>query len=190
MGSHSKLKGTRLTHTEFDVLNPPVLEAEQIVLAASYTDVSKAETEKQECFDINVKGVLNVLEAYPDTPIIYISSEYAAKPVNFYSLTKSLAEQLIILRGNYLIIRTLFKPFPWPYDYAFTDQFTLGGYVTDVAPRIDKAIEEWDKQNSLIYIGDGQGRKTMFELAKRTKHDVKENSIKDMKVKLPHDYIG
>lgn len=158
-----------------------------IIHCAGYTNVEQAEVSRKECFDVNVGGTLNLLNAYPNIPFVYISSEYAHNPVNFYSLTKSLAEQLVIHHSApYLIIRTLFKPYPWPYEKAFKDQWTMGDYVTYIAPKIDKVIEEWDKTSKLIYIGTG--RKTMYEMATETKPNVIGNSIKDMKVKLPYDY--
>ncbi len=107
--------------------------------------------------------------------------------MNFYSLTKSLAEQLVVSHtAPYLIIRTLFKPYPYPFEYAFTDQWTNGDTVNVIAPLIEKTILEWDKESKIIYVGTG--RKTMFELAKKSKPDVKPNTISDMKVRIPNDY--
>lgn len=158
-----------------------------IVHAAAYTKVEAAETERRKCYETNVTGTLNLLLAYPNTPFIFISSEYSHNPINFYSLTKAMAEQLVMSHtAPWMIIRTLFKPYPWPYEKAFKDQFTQGGYVTEIAPKIDKAIMEWDKKSKLIYIGTG--RRTMLELAQETKPDVIPNSIKEMKVKIPSDY--
>lgn len=168
----------------------PEKDIDLIVHCAAYTNVAKADENgygKDDCFRTNVNGTHNLLMAYPNVPFVYISSEYAHNPVNFYSLTKSLAEQLVTYHsGPYLIIRTLFKPYPWPYEKAFKDQWTMGDYVTYIAPKIDKAIEEWDFKSKLIYIGTG--RKTMYEMATETKPNVIGNSIKEMKIKIPSDY--
>jgi len=190
LASYLKLEADRPSHKELDLLKPIVAkDYDLIVHAAAYTNVEKAETDRKQCFKVNVYGTLNLLEAYSTVPFVFISSEYAKNPVNFYSLTKSLAEQLVTMhQAPYLIIRTLFKPTPWPFDKAFQDQWTLGSYVNKIAPLIDKAIMEWDKKSKLIYIGYG-GRKTMLELAKETKPDVIPNSIKEMKVKIPSDYV-
>lgn len=194
LGRHLKLQADRPAHNQLDITQQPSINwdvynyYDLIVHAAAYTDVQNAETDKLECFNINVTGTLNLLNTYPNSPFVFISSEYAHNPVNFYSLTKSLAEQLVTYHSApYLIIRTLFKPNPWPYKKAFKDQFTMGSYVDKIAPLIDKAIEEWDRKSKLIYIGYG-GRKTMYELAKETRPDVIPNSIKDMKVSIPSDY--
>jgi dTDP-4-dehydrorhamnose reductase len=188
LGRHLKIEADRPTHNELDITKPIEPKSyELIVHCAAWTKVEQAETDRLECFDVNVRGTLNLLNAYSNTPFVYISSEYARNPVNFYSLTKSLAEQLVTYHAApYLIIRTLFKPYPWPYAYAFKDQHTMGDYVTYIAPKIDKVIQEWDRKSKLIYVGTG--RKTMYEMALETKPDVIGNSIKDMKVKLPYDY--
>lgn len=159
-----------------------------IIHAAAYTDVQGAENDQQKCFDVNVKGTLNLLNAFPDTSIVYISSEYAHNPVNFYSLTKKMAEDLVLYRGNCLIIRTLFKTNPWPFEKAFTDQYTQGDYVDIIAPLIEEEIKRWGRKGKrLVYVGTG--RKTIYDLAVRTKPDVIPNSIKDMKVPVPKDYL-
>jgi len=198
LGKYLKVEADRPTHSEMDITKPivrwdkdyPVGHLPQydlIVHCAAYTDVQGAESNKGKCFDVNVKGTLNLLEAYPNTPIVYISSEYAHKPKNFYSLTKYFAEELVKQHPNYLIIRTLFKATPWPFEKAFTDQWTQGDYVDVIAPLIDEEIRDWSgKGKRTIYIGTG--RKTIYELAKITKPDVIPNSIKDMKVPVPADY--
>lgn len=185
-----KINAWRPSHSDFDITKEiPKVNLDLIIHCAAYTDVKGAETDKQACFDVNVQGTINLIKAYPYTPFVYISSEYAKNPVNFYSMTKRLGEDILrATHPKYLIIRTLFKPKPWPYPKAFDDQWTLGGYVNEVAPRIEQAINDWDRKPSLIYVGDGRGRKTMFELAQRTKPNVIANSIKEMEVPIPDDY--
>lgn len=161
-----------------------------IIHAAAYTDVIEAEKEKNQCYLVNVTGTINLLKAFPDTPFVYISSEYAKKPTNYYAQTKKLAEIEVKKRkAPYLIIRTLFKPNRFPFSKAFTDQYTQGDYVDIIAPLIVKKIENWDKKTSkTVYVGTG--RKTIFELAKRTRPDVIECSVDDItEVKLPKDYV-
>ena len=175
------------SHKEFDITKNIIFTSYDLIIhAAAYTDVQKAETEKLECFNTNVYGTLHLLNNFPKTPFVYISSDYAHKPVNFYSLTKSLAEQLVMTHPNYLIIRTLFKPNPYPFDKAFVDQYTQGDYVDVIAPLIAQEIINWNKKSKLIYIGTG--RKTMYELALKTRA-VDGNSVKDMKIKIPCDYL-
>jgi len=192
LGRNLKIEADRPSHEELDICNLKIDKGyDLIVHSAAYTNTTKAEIDRLKCFDVNVTGTLNLLEAFKDTPFVYISSEYAYNPVNFYSLTKSLAEQLVKEHKNYLIIRTLFKPYPYPYERAFVDQWTNGDTVDKIAPLIDKEIEEWDgKGKRAIYIGTG--RKTLFELAKVSKPDVLPITIKEWseitKIKYPYDY--
>lgn len=188
LGRHLKIEADRPTHKELDItqiIKPKSYDL--IIHAAAMTEVARAEMDKWECFNVNVNGTLNLLLSYPDTPFVFISSEYSHNPVNFYSITKSMAEQLVMTHPNYLIIRTLFKPRPWPFDKAFIDQWTRGDYVDVIAKKIDKEIKEWDFKSKLIYVGTE--RKIMFDLARETKPDVKPNSVKDIKgVRIPSDY--
>ena len=186
---------------ELDITNPKTFdkfvrrEYELIIHCAAYTDVPKAEIEPSKCLEVNANGTLNISRSFEDTPLVYISSEYAKKPTNFYGMTKGIAEKLIHLdRGSYegmgyLIIRTLFKPNPFPWKKAFTDQYTQGDYVDIIAPLIAKKIKNWNKvQCGIVYVGTG--RKTMFDLAKRTRPDVKPISVEDIKeVTIPKDYL-
>lgn len=158
-----------------------------IIHAAAYVDVQKAEIEKRECFTVNVQGTINLIDTFPEVPIVYISSEYAHNPVNYYSETKLAGETVVkALAKNYLIIRTLFKKSPFPYAKAFKDQMTQGDYVDVIAPMIAQQIVDWKFDNKTIYIGTG--RKTMFDLAKRTRPDIESCSVKDVSgVRLPQD---
>ncbi len=188
MGSYLKLKADRPSHDELDITKPIVPKPyDLIVHAAAYTDVQGAEINKLSCFQTNVYGTLNLLTAYPNTPFVFISSEYAFKPINFYSLTKYMAEKVVETVPNYMIIRTLFKATPWPYEKAFVDQWTQGDSVDVIAPLIDKEIANWDRKGKkLIYVGTG--RKRIYDIAIKSKPGVTPNSIKEMKVPIPSDY--
>jgi dTDP-4-dehydrorhamnose reductase len=188
------------THKQVDITDSGIKGSkgiyDLIIHCAAYTDVVLAEKEPTKCLDINVFGTLNLLRAFPEVPFVYISSEYVKNPVNFYSKTKQLAEEIIELESmpyeggrSYLIIRTLFKPNPFPWDKAFIDQYTQGDYANIIAPLIVKEIKKWNKINSkIVYVGTG--RKTIYELAIRTKPGVKKVSVNDIKeVKLPKDYL-
>ena len=165
----------------------PLPKVDLIIHAAAYTNVERGEGESGSVLKTNVLGTYNLITAYPNIPFVYISSEYAAQPVNVYAKSKRMAELIVEqLCPKYLIIRTLFKPRPYPYEYAFTDQFTRGDYVDVIGKLVAMEIAKWDYENKIVHIGTG--RKTMFELAKQTKPDVKPNSVLDMKVRLPNDY--
>lgn len=182
------LKGQYPTKNEFDITKikkTPICDL--VVHMAAYTNVDKAETERFECFNINVNGTYQLLKHFPDKPIVFLSTEHVnAEGVYFQS--KLIGELLIRnLAKKYLIIRTLFKPNPWPWEYAFTDQMTQGDYIDVITPLITKAIEDWDGESKTIYVGTE--RKSMFELAKKTKPNVKPNSVDELPLKRPKDYL-
>jgi dTDP-4-dehydrorhamnose reductase len=163
-----------------------------IIHMGAYTDVKKAETvDKNKCFMVNVYGTFNLVQNYKNTPFIYISTEYAHNPINVYSLTKKLGEEIVKTHPKHLIIRTSFKPNPFPFSKAYIDQYTQGDYVDVIAKLLAKKIKEWNRKTcKLEYLGTE--RKTMFELAKRTRPDVKPNKVNDYFKKtgilVPKDY--
>lgn len=191
-GSNGKL-GTELRKhinvTDFDsdiTRQFSAKDNELVIHAAAYTYVGEAEDDAKNVFETNVFGTWNLVNAYKDKPFVYISTEYAKNPLGVYALTKYLGEEVVKLHPNHLIIRTLFKPRPWPFDVAYEDQYTQGDYVDVIAKLIVDKIQSWDKKTSeLCYVGTG--RKTMLELARQTKPDVKANKVTNPII--PRDYI-
>lgn len=167
---------------------------ELIVNCAAYTKVELAEIEKEECYKTNVLGVRNLTQF--DIPILHISTAYvfdgtkgnyreydAVNPLNYYSLTKALAEEVLLATGNRLI-RTLFKPRPWPFYAAYTDQITTGMYVDEAAKEINQAIDSYVELPDIVHIGGK--RQTIYELARESK-DVKKMSRLEVNANLPED---
>lgn len=184
------IMGTAPTHQEMDINDYTALEkykdASMVIHCAAYTNVAKAEIDKEECFKTNVIGTMRLCNVFRNAYFIYISSEYVKNPVNFYSQTKMWAEWQVQKLPKHLIIRTLFKPNPFPYEYAFVDQYTQGDYVDKIAPMI--VAEVMAGRKGIVEIGTG--RKTMFELARQTRPNIKGISVDDVKdVKLPKDYL-
>lgn len=170
----------------------PKGEYDLVLHMGAYTDVAKAEKEQEKCMLTNVMGTFNIVQAYKDTPIIYISTEWAHKPLGVYALSKQLGEEIVKTNSAYLILRTLFKPNPWPFEFAYGDQMTQGDYVDVVAEILANTAKTWDRKTSETKFL-GTNRKTILELARRTKPDVKENSVDDWNKKLgkrlvPYDY--
>lgn len=158
----------------------------------AFTDVKKAEYEPHKCFQTNAYGTFNMVQTYKDTPFVYISTEYAKNPLGVYAMTKRLGEEIVKIHPRYLIIRTLFKPRPFPFPEAYVDQYTQGDYVDVIAKVIKDIVLNWDREKSgLVYAGTG--RKTIFKLAKKTRPDVKPNYVDDYNKKIgmnliPKDY--
>ncbi len=90
---------------------------------AAYTNVTRAETDRKSCFNVNVKGVTNLVKAAKkhDITLIHISSDYVfdgkkkkpysendiPNPLNYYGATKLMGETIIKQHlKKYFIIRT------------------------------------------------------------------------------------
>jgi len=175
--------------SKMDITKPKTLKGnyDVVIHCSAYTNVPQAEIEKDKCFAINVTGTYNMVKAFPKAYFVYISTEHVyPEPLNFYCNTKLWGEEMVkSYHDNFLIIRTLFKKNPFKYEYAFFDQITGGDYVDVITPIIVKEILK--QRRGTINIGTGS--KTMLELARRTKPDIKANSVDDIKnVKLPKDY--
>lgn len=118
-----------LGRKELDIVNKEAIrvlfdkeEFDYCVNTAAYTNVEKAESEKEKAFLINEDGVKNLAKQCKknNTTLIQISTDYVfdgkkklykerdiKNPLNFYGMTKSLAEDYIIKNlKNYSIIRS------------------------------------------------------------------------------------
>ena len=169
-----------------------------IIHAAAWTDVAGAEQQKEKVWAVNVTGTENIAKAAAGRRLVYISTDYVfdgergnyteedtPNPQNYYALTKLMGEAVIKQYPNTLIIRTAFKKNgPWPYEKAFTDQWTSHEFVSTLAPEILQAALMTDLKG-IVHIA-GQ-RKTMYDLARRASPDVGKMSIRDASVKLPRD---
>lgn len=166
---------------------------DMIVHMGAYTDVKKAEVEKIKCFNTNVLGTFNLVNKFKYIPFVYISTEYANFPLGIYALTKRLGEEIVATHPNHIIVRTSFKPRPFPFPKAYGDQYTQGDYVDIIAQVIADIINTWDRKTSgLVYAGTG--RKRMIDLARQTRPDVEENSVDDYNREIgmeliPKDYL-
>ena len=161
----------------------------------AYTDVGKAEYEKRECYKVNVFGTEQLATRSPR--FIYMSTEYVfdgekgnykerdvPAPVNFYSMTKLLGEYVATKSPRYSIIRTLFKPNPYPHPAVPTDMWTSGDYVDVIAEKIAKAVENEETLPRVIHIGTG--RKNLYQLALKTR-EVQPTKRLSIPVRLPRD---
>lgn len=173
-----------------------------VVHAAAYTNVAGAETEKALCWRVNVEGTRNLVRAAlgRDLHFVHISTDYVfwgdvggyreddpVGPVrNYYALSKLVAEEVVRILPHHLIIRTSFRPSPFPYPVAFYDLFTSQDYLEVIAPQIVLALRNLDKipYNTLHIATE---RKSVYELARRTRPEVEQQSRETAKVLLPED---
>ena len=197
------------TEAEMDITRPEhisaALDAHRptvVIHAAAYTDVAAAESSREICWAVNVGGTRNVVREVARRGIflVHISTDYVFEgtcggygeddpvgPVrNYYSLSKLAAEELARFAPEHLVIRTSFRPRQWPYPVAFEDVHTSQDYVDVIAPEIALAIRRCREiPHRTLHIATE--RKSVFELARRRRPDVRAGSRKQAGVDLPED---
>lgn len=195
--------------TELDITQPNTIaealkrhRSQVLVHAAAYTDVAAAEREQEQCWSVNVAGTRNTVRAATDAGVflVHISTDYVfagttgrykegdplGRPRNYYALSKLAAEEIVRSAPRHLVIRTSFRPRDWPHPVAFTDMFTSQDYVDVIAPEIALAIAHCREiLHGTLHIATE--RKSVYELARRRKPDVRAGSKREAKVDLPDD---
>lgn len=173
-----------------------------IVHAAAYTNVSGAEQDRQACWQTNVVGTRHIAAAANgvEAKLVHISTDYVfsgeeggyqeddvpGPVVNYYSLTKLVAEEAARAARRHLIVRTSFRPREFQHPAAFSDVYTGQDYVDVIAPEIALAVRHaLDIEDRVLHIVTE--RKSVYELARRRKPDVKEGKRADAGVLLPGD---
>lgn len=148
-------------------------------------DTSTYSPDSNNHWNINFYGVIQLVDYCNKTGIklVHISTDYIYGgsvsgcseedvPVhcrNWYTYTKLLGDGYVkAMSKNYLLIRTSFKPKPFPYKRALTIQKGNFDYVDVIAKLIIKLINK----NAKGVFNVGTDIKTVYELAKRTKPDV------------------
>lgn len=161
-----------------------------ILHMGAFTDVALAEKQAHKCFLANVFGTFSMVHKYMDTPFVYISTEYAHEKLGVYAQSKYLGEEVVKAHPRHLILRTSFKPNIFPFPKAYTNQFTQGDEVGIIAKLLAERVKNWNFKNGHEFLGTG--RKTIFELAKKSRPDVEPMLVEDYdptgKI-IPHDYI-
>lgn len=175
---------------------------EVIVHAAAYTDVGRAEHDRDSCWRINVIGTRHMSQAANEigAKLVHISTDYVfsgdhgnyrevdtpGPTANFYALTKLVAEEAARAARQHLILRTSFRPRQFQYPVAFSDVYTGQDYVDVIAPLVTEAVlHALEIQDEVVHIATE--RKSVFELARRRNPAVREGFRADVPVPLPAD---
>lgn len=142
--------------------------------------------DKQSHWNTNYRALSNLVDYCSENKkkIIHISTDYIYSnsidnaseedvPVhcaNWYGYTKLLGDAYVQLKANdYLLIRTTQKKSPFTYEYAYINQIGNFDYVDKIVPIIIQLINK----NAIGIFNVGTDIKTMYDLAKETKSDVK-----------------
>jgi len=183
------------------------IELDEVIISAAITDVIGCNCVKKDlALQVNGKapGIIarEAIKHNKNILITYISSDYvfngnsggyyeyeSINPVynNYYAFTKAAGEMSLSVFKNVRIIRTSFCDNIWPYDNAFEDQFTSRDTISIIGPLISSYINS--VTIGIVHIGTK--RKSVYELARRLKPDVKPSSrldvIKRTGVNIPYD---
>jgi dTDP-4-dehydrorhamnose reductase len=175
---------------KFDFTKPETYELwlkypyDIIINCIAHTDTY--DKDRQKHWDVNYKGVIDLVDMcnkynkkliHISTDYIYTNSREDASeedvPVhcnNWYGYTKLLGDGYVQAKSNdFLLLRGTHKKEPFTYDKAWLNQVGNFDYVSVISDLIIKLI---NKDCSGVY-NIGTETKTMYDLAKRTKSDVK-----------------
>jgi len=195
------------SRSELDVTQPATIESTLkhykpmlVIHAAAYTNVAQAEIDKEQCWQVNVKGTRALVQAARELRLFHISTDYVFAGTtgnyreedvvgpgrNYYAESKLVAEELVRMHPNHIAVRTSFRPNVWPYPTAFNDLYTSQDYLDVIAPEIALLIKH-HAQCFFDTMHIATERKSVFELAKRRSDTVQPGSKRDAKVELPDD---
>lgn len=176
------------THNDLDITIEEAVstfivdkQIDVIINCAAYTNVEKAEDDKDTCYNINVNGVKNLAKAIKQTngTLIHISTDYVfnglkntpydetdvCSPTSVYGTTKREGE-LAIMReiDNYIIIRTswLYSKFSHNnFVYKMLNRIKNGEYIKVVYDQVGCLTNAEDLAFAIIKIvNEGQLNKT------------------------------
>ena len=184
---------------EFNIVNFDSLLAYEIpetpdilIHCAAYTDVKASEVDFLTALDSNIIGTCNIIKycKINNIKLIHISTDHVfdgldghylphskINPVAKYAKSKAAAEIAASMYDNCLIIRTSFFPVKFPYEKAFTDQYSSKDYVDIIAPKVLKAA----LSDSKGIVHCGSPRESIYNIAKRRSPDVIPIQRKDFK---------
>ncbi len=173
-------------------------QPEVVLHLAAYTDVTKAEQERERAWAINVRGTAN-LAKHTLGRFVHFSTDYVfdgergmyletdtPSPANFYSLTKTVGEEAARHARRALIVRTSFKDSQWRYPMAFEDQFTSADFTDVIANEMLALMMHLPMvEHDVLHVATE--RKSIYELARRRTPEVKPGSRLKANVHIPPD---
>ena len=187
------------SHSDLDITNNEMVfdyfsknEFDSIIHTAAMTSVRQCESEKKLCWNSNVVGTKNLVDATTEfrsnSKFIYVSTACVFDghtgmykessipyPENFYALTKLIGEQFAKNLKNHIIIRTNFVgKQKWMHPKAFTDRFGTYLFAENVASAI-REIFDANIEGIIHVVGDK--KLSMYDLAKITTPSIKPMTI-------------
>ena len=188
-----KKNGIDLRNFNSFVDNTQIIFADVIINCIGFTETYSRE--RQTNWDVNYIGVINLVNwcNQHGKKLIQISTDYVYAntiknrnseddvPVHFcswYAYTKLLADGYVqAISKNYLLVRTNFKPRPYPWKRAWDNIHGNFDYVDVIGKLIIQLIEK----NAQGVYNVGTEPKTYYELAIQTNKEVERS--------VDHDFL-
>jgi dTDP-4-dehydrorhamnose reductase len=169
-----------------------LFQPDVVIHCAGFANSLAAETHREECHWLNVKGTRNMADAAQGRRFVYVSTDYVfdgkqgnyseaddVSPVNWYGETKAAGEEVALSHDYALVLRAPFRADPpWGFARAFTDQWTSCDWATVRAWEIMRAALMVDL-TGILHIGSAC--RSIYEMA---------NSVSDVGPMLRAEVVG
>src|SRR5579859_370715 len=143
---------------EFDVTKYELMEkyaqahgCDEVVHAAAFTSPPLVDKDPAKAMEVNIIGTANLVKLCMKfgARLVYICTDYvfpgdkgqydetdSVNPVNKYAWSKLGGECAVRMYDKALIVRTTFGPDRFPYERAFTDQWTSREPVSTISRKL------------------------------------------------------
>jgi dTDP-4-dehydrorhamnose reductase len=172
-------------------------DPEIIIHCAAYADTQACQFSRTDAWRINVIGTKNMVRAARGRRFVYVSTDYVfagdqgmyreadvPAPLNYYGITKLVGELIALEHANTLVLRAPFRAGPpWPYERAFTDQWTSSRFASEVVPDVIASAQM--PLCGILHLGGN--RRAIYEMAKSATPSVGMMLRKEITVPLPED---
>jgi dTDP-4-dehydrorhamnose reductase len=195
------------TSAEFNVTDYSGMEAylqgrdvQTLLHAAAFTSPPKVDKSPAQALEVNIQGTANVVRLCMTRGIrlIYISTDYVFRgdqgnygeedpvyPVNKYAWSKLGGECAVRMYDNALIVRTTFGPNVFPYEKAFSDQWTSRESVHAIAQKLCKLLEQ--DVTGVIHVGGPRRTVHDYACSLDASRPIQKLSIHDVNFRVPAD---
>ena len=173
---------------------------DRVIHAAAFTSPPLVDKDPMKAVEVNIVGTANVVRLCQKfgARLMYVCTDYVfqgdkgqyqetdpVNPVNKYAWSKLGGECAARLYDKALIVRTTFGPDRFPYDRAFSDQWTSRQPVSVIARKL-AALAASDAAG-VVHVG-GE-RRTVLEYARSLDPNrvIGALSVKDVAFRVPVD---
>lgn len=158
------------THLDVDLLNPDEIrkninetKPDQILYAAGFTNVDKAEEEEELAYNLNSKVPKIITKTAKGTPVIYLSTDYVfdgtkseapykeedlPNPLSTYAKSKREGEIAVLSEGNENLVLRLIMP----YSAVYTKKMDLARIILNKLRNNEKVLGVSDQKINPIFV--------------------------------------